>query len=68
MRAENPSLFWRSRHHNVINPFYYAESDGCFKQPRWKAYWYGLGDFATIERCVEHCRTRVATLEDPIAA
>ncbi|HEX5125009.1 MAG TPA: acetylglutamate kinase, partial [Rhodanobacteraceae bacterium] len=66
MRAENPSLFWRSRHHNVINPFYYAESDGCFKQPRWKAYWYGLGDFATIERCVEHCRTRVATLEDPI--
>ena len=36
MRAENPSLFWRSRHHNVINPFYYAESDGCYKQPRWK--------------------------------
>jgi acetylglutamate kinase len=64
MRAENPSLFWRSRHHNAINPFYYAESDGCYKQPRWKAYWYGLGDFATIERCVEHCRTRPATLED----
>ncbi len=65
MRAGNPSLFWRSRHHNAINPFYYAESDGCYKQPRWKAYWYGLGDFATIERCVEHCRTRPATLLDP---
>ncbi len=66
MRAENPSLFWRSRHHNVINQFYYAEADGCYKQPRWKVYWYGLGDFAAIERCVEHCRTRVATLEDPV--
>jgi acetylglutamate kinase len=64
MRAENPSLFWRSRHDNVINPFYYAESDGCYKQPRWKVFWYGLGDFATIERCVEHCRTRPATLVD----
>ena len=64
MRAENPSLFWRSRHHNVINPFYYAESDGCYRQPRWTAYWYGLGDFATIERCVEHCRTRPPTLID----
>lgn len=68
MRAENPSLFWRSRHHNVINPFYSAESDGCYRQPRWTAYWYGLGDFATIERCVEHCRTRPATLEDPVGA
>jgi acetylglutamate kinase len=50
----------------VINQFYYAEADGCYKQPRWKVYWYGLGDFAAIERCVEHCRTRVATLEDPV--
>ena len=64
MRAENPRLFWRSRHDNAINAFYDAESDGCYRQPRWKAYWYGIGDFATIERCVEHCRTRRPTLED----
>ncbi len=58
-------LFWRSRH-ATDQPFYYAESDGCYKQPRWKVYWYGIDEFADIERCVEHCRERPATLEDEI--
>ncbi|WP_257385875.1 acetylglutamate kinase [Tahibacter caeni] len=62
MREENPRLFWRSRHGNLVNPFYYAESDGCYKQEKWKVFWYGFGDFPTIERCVEHCRSRPATL------
>lgn len=62
MREENPRLFWRSRHGNLVNPFYYAESDGCYKQEKWKVFWYGVADFATIERCVEHCRGRPATL------
>jgi acetylglutamate kinase len=64
MREENPRLFWRSRHGNVINHFYYAESDGCFKQEKWKVFWFGMDDFAAIEQCVEHCRTRPATLAD----
>ncbi|HZF98083.1 MAG TPA: acetylglutamate kinase [Pseudoxanthomonas sp.] len=64
MREENPQLFWRSRHHNPVNHFYYAESDGCYKQEKWKVFWYGLEDFADIERCVAHCRTRVPTLLD----
>ncbi|HEY0178684.1 MAG TPA: acetylglutamate kinase [Dokdonella sp.] len=64
MRAENPQLFWRSRHNNVINQFYYAESDGCYKEPKWKVYWYGIRDFAAIERCVAHCRVRPPTLSD----
>jgi acetylglutamate kinase len=64
MREENPRLFWRSRHGNQVNIFYYAESDGCFKQERWKVFWYGLKDFAEIERCVAHCATRPATLVD----
>jgi acetylglutamate kinase len=63
MREENPRLFWRSRHGNQINHFYYAESDGCFKQEKWKVFWYGLHDFAEIEHCVAHCATRPATLE-----
>jgi len=62
MREENPKLFWRSRHGNLVNPFYYAESDGCYKQEKWKVFWYGVGDFPTIQRCVEHCRSRPATL------
>ena len=64
MRAENPRLFWRSRHGNPVNPFYYAESDGSYKQPRWKVFWYGIHDFPTIERCVAHCAQRPATLAD----
>ena len=64
MREENPQLFWRSRHNNPINIFYYAESDGCFKQEKWKVFWYGLdGSFDTIARCVAHCAQRQPTLE-----
>ena len=62
MREENPQLFWRSRHNNPVNIFYYAESDGCYKQEQWKVFWYGMDDFADIERCVAHCRTRTPTL------
>lgn len=64
MREENPQLFWRSRHGNSVNHFYYAESDGCLKQPRWKVFWYGLEDFETIAHCVAHCATRQPTLVD----
>lgn len=64
MREENPRLFWRSRHGNQINQFYYAESDGCYKQERWKVFWYGLHDFETISRCVDHCAVRKPTLVD----
>ncbi|WP_230473758.1 acetylglutamate kinase [Dyella choica] len=64
MREENPSLFWRSRHGNSINHFYYAESDGCYKQARWKVFWYGLDGFDIIARCVEHCAVRQPTLID----
>ena len=64
MREENPQLFWRSRHNNQVNIFYYAESDGCYKQEKWKVFWYGIEDFTDIERCVAHCRTRVPTLVD----
>ena len=64
MREENPRLFWRSRHGNPVNPFYYAESDGCYKQEKWKVFWYGLTGFEEIARCVAHCADRPATLAD----
>lgn len=64
MREENPQLFWRSRHNNQVNIFYYAESDGCYKQEKWKVFWYGIDAFADIECCVAHCKTRTPTLVD----
>ncbi|HMM58198.1 MAG TPA: acetylglutamate kinase [Rudaea sp.] len=65
MRAENPCLFWRSRHRNSINAFYHEQADGCIRQDRWRAFWYGLGDdFSAIERCATHCAQREPTLVD----
>ena len=55
MREETPQLFWRSRHNNQVNIFYYAESDGCYKQDRWKTFWFGAPDFDHIRAYVAHC-------------
>lgn len=63
MRADNSQLFWRSRHDNPVNEFYFAQADGSYKSEDWTAFWYGLQSFAAIEGCVSHCRQRLATLE-----
>lgn len=64
MREENPRLFWRSRRGNPVNAFYFAESDGCIKEPKWKVFWYGLAGLDEVARCVDHCRQRAPTLQD----
>ena len=65
MRDGNPAVFWRSRRGNPVNPFYFAECDGCLKQPDWKVFWYGIDDLGAVARCVAHCGTRPATLGAP---
>lgn len=67
MRDANPSVFWRSRRGNPVNPFYFAECDGCLKQPDWKVFWYGIDDLDAVARCIAHCGTRPATLGAPHA-
>ncbi|WP_129136028.1 acetylglutamate kinase [Luteimonas sp. YGD11-2] len=62
MHEETPQLFWRSRHDNQINIFYYAQSDGCYKQDAWKVFWYGTGDLEDIRYFVDHCAQRTPTL------
>ena len=64
MREQNPRVFWRSRHANVVNDFYFAESDGSYRLNGWKMFWYGISDFDEIQRCVEHAHRRPATLVD----
>ncbi|MCD9046606.1 acetylglutamate kinase [Luteimonas sp. MHLX1A] len=64
MHEETPQLFWRSRHDNQINIFYYAQSDGCYKQDAWKVFWYGTGDLDDIRYFVDHCAQRTPTLVD----
>jgi len=64
MREETPALFWRSRHGNPVNHFYYSESDGCCKLPDFKAFWYGIENFDEIAACVDYCRAKMPTLID----
>ncbi|MDO5609619.1 MAG: acetylglutamate kinase [Pseudomonadota bacterium] len=64
MRAETPTLYWRSRRYNPVNTFYDAEADGSFRRQPWKAYWYGLEDFDAIRVCVEDALGKPATLEE----
>ena len=63
MLEETPQLFWRSRNGNPINHFYYAESDGCYKQGTWKVFWFGADGFERIRTYVEHCALRTPSLE-----
>jgi len=68
MRAETPRLFWRSRTSNLINDFYFDQSEGALKGDPWTVFWYGLEGFDDIRFAVEHCRTRPATLKLGAAA
>jgi acetylglutamate kinase len=63
MRAQTPSLFWRSRHGNPANHFYHEQADGSCRQERWMAFWYGLGDWTAVQAAVAHCSARPPTLE-----
>ncbi len=65
MRAENPSLFWRSRRGNQINEFYFGNADGARKDDEWTVFWYGLDDWEAIRRAVEAALARRATLAAP---
>ena len=64
MREETPALFWRSRRGNPVNPFYFAECDGCIKLPAWKVFWYGIDGLDEVAHCVAHARDRAPTLAD----
>lgn len=64
MRAENPSLFWRSRRGNVINEFYFANADGAHKHDAWTVFWYGLPGWEAVRFAVERAIARPPTLLD----
>lgn len=62
MRADVPTLFWRSRETNVINEFYFANADGSLKGGGWTVFWYGLTDWESLRFAVEHSRSRPITV------
>jgi len=68
MRAESPSLFWRSRRGNAVNEFYFANADGAVRGDVWTVFWYGLDDWKEIRAAVEYARVRPATLSEAAPA
>ena len=48
----------------LVNPFYFAECDGCIKLPAWKVFWYGIDGLDEVAHCVAHARDRAPTLAD----
>lgn len=39
-----PSLFWRSRATNRINPWYFIRADGSWTNGDWIIFWYGVDE------------------------
>lgn len=64
MKAENPKLFWRARNENEINPWYFQQAEGSYRDERWTVFWFGLSGFDEIKACVEHALALPATLRE----
>lgn len=64
MCRENPKLYWRARNGNEINPWYFQQSTGSYKDERWTVFWYGLQGWDEIKACVDHALKLPATLRE----
>jgi bifunctional N-acetylglutamate synthase/kinase len=64
MKSDNPKLYWRARNTNEINPWYFQQAEGCFKDGTWTVFWYGLRGFPEIQACVDHALSLPATLRE----
>jgi acetylglutamate kinase len=64
MKGETPKLFWRARSENEINPWYFQQAQGSYRDARWTVFWYGLEGWDEIRACVEHALSLPATLRE----
>lgn len=62
MKNENPRLFWRARNGNEINPWYFQQAEGSYRNESWTVFWYGLSSFDEIRACIDHALSAPATL------
>jgi len=55
MTQREHKLYWRSRSHNRVNPWYYEQSHGCFKEETegWTVFWRNL-ERGEVMGAVEH--------------
>jgi bifunctional N-acetylglutamate synthase/kinase len=69
MKNENPQLFWRARNNNEVNPWYFQQAQGSYRNDRWTVFWFGLESFDDIRACIDHALQLPASLHehDPAA-
>jgi acetylglutamate synthase len=63
LARDNPSLYWRARVDNPINPWYFQRADGSYTRGDWTVFWYGVEGFTEIQACVERALAMPATLK-----
>ncbi|MSP24469.1 MAG: acetylglutamate kinase [Myxococcales bacterium] len=64
MRQDNQKLFWRSQTVNDVNSWYFQQSEGSYRTPKWTVFWYGMQGFEEIERCVRTALALPPSLKD----
>ncbi|OCT60043.1 hypothetical protein XELAEV_18046062mg [Xenopus laevis] len=57
VRQDLKTLFWRSRVTNLINPWYFKNSDGSFTNKQWIFFWLGLSDIRDSYELVNHAKS-----------
>ena len=63
LRRDVPSLYWRSRRSNPINPWYFEHSDGSYVSEPWVVFWYGLSDLQQVTECIEKAKGKGASID-----
>ncbi|MCA9304998.1 MAG: acetylglutamate kinase [Phycisphaerales bacterium] len=56
--ADHPSLIWRSRAENPINPWYFERATGTMRTGKWVVFWRGVHDARAIELGVKETLAR----------
>ena len=63
LRRDMPSLYWRSRRTNPINPWYFEHSDGGLVSEPWVIFWYGLKGLTEVTDCIEKARAKPTSID-----
>jgi len=56
--SDHPSLIWRSRAENPINPWYFERATGTMRTGKWVVFWRGVHDARMIEIGVKETLAR----------
>lgn len=68
LEADHPTLVWRSRADNSINPWYFERATGTMRTGKWVVFWRGVHEAAMIESSVVETTRRAESFAPKDAA